>query len=86
MFKLNRKSKKFALLSLAKLLQSGTVFVRYKVGRKFLQSGTACFVTKWNETVTNWDRCHKLGRRLLQGGTCVTKWDDCYKVCSNSLC
>ena len=62
------------------LLQSGTATWCYKVGQGLLQSGTAFFITKWDNFITKWDGYYKVGRfyykagRVLQSGTVITKW------------
>ena len=46
------------------LLQNGTAFWYYKVRRGLLQSGTALFITKWDNFIIKRDRYYKVGRLL----------------------
>ena len=47
--------KRHMLQSGTVLLQSGTATWCYKVEQGLLQSGTAFFITKWDNFITKWD-------------------------------
>ena len=42
------------------VLQSGTAFCYYKVGKLFLQKGTGCFITKSEYCIIKWSRYYKV--------------------------
>ena len=62
------------LQSWQKVLQSGTGFCYYNVGQLVLQSGVGCIITKWDNFISMWDGCYKVGQfyykmgQLLQSG------------------